>query len=109
MKTQAHMKRFADEIIPDVNSTLEAQTLPSIAITLGDIGADNSSMFKEIAGLFRDMHVTFFHTIGNHDHDGTIPVLSNESAKDYYLRSIGPYEEAFCRSTTRSTSATYTS
>ncbi len=27
------------------------------------------------------MHVTFFHTIGNHDHDATIPVLSNESAK----------------------------
>lgn len=94
-RTDKHFKRFQEQSIPDLKSTIAAypQNTRIIGISLGDIVWDHFEHFpvykKEMAGL----QIPFYAVIGNHDHDKN--ESTDRASEQAYKEHFGPNYYAF--------------
>lgn len=93
-KSEYQRQRYINETMKDIDAT--SDDYPNVyAITLGDIVWDTPNMWSDMRAAMSKRKVTFFQTIGNHDH------LKSESL-DYacvknFERTFGPVDYSFNR------------
>ena len=95
----AELYRFQQETIKDIKAYVEKQAdLPTYAITLGDLVANEWDLFpnmREAMSVTKTGNVPIFQTIGNHDHE--FPQVSNTAAQRQYESYFGPVNYSFTR------------
>lgn len=104
--TSSNANRYANETIPDLKKTLAGRS-SVYAMTLGDIVFDSTNMWPTMKASMGSVHngtdyITFFQTIGNHDHDSLKPDTSDDLMDDYNSTStfgnyFGPTDYSFDR------------
>lgn len=99
VKTEAEVSRYSAETIADLKTYIETKKadMPSYAITLGDMVANNWDLFPKV---FASMNISragipVFQTIGNHDHE--YPSDSDATASITYENYAGPVMYSFNR------------
>ena len=65
------MKRWNTELVPDMRAVVDSlsKTREVVGITVGDIVFDNLPLLRSYAASFKNMKITMFQCIGNHDFD----------------------------------------
>ena len=74
---------------------VNAEKIPTYGITLGDNVGEAWELFPDIAGVFGDMSIPVFATIGNHDHE--YPAENEAAARKKYEAVFGPSNYSFNR------------
>lgn len=79
MSDAADMKRWNTELVPDMRSVVDSlsKTREVVGVTVGDIVFDNLPLFSGYASSFRNMNITMFQCMGNHDFDKRYKGLHN--------------------------------
>lgn len=90
------VKRFTEEIIPDVKGTITSSSVPSYVIALGDIVYDKAELLAPIREALGSTEVPVFLTIGNHDKIKTENPEIMRSTKEY-SGAFGPLNYSFDR------------
>ena len=104
--TTNNSNRYASETIPDIRSAMSGRT-GVYAMTLGDIVFDSTNMWPSMRSSMATVNtgagfISFFQTIGNHDHDSLKPDTSDNAMDDYNATStfvgvFGPTDYSFNR------------
>lgn len=103
MLDAADMKRWNTELVPDMRAVVDSlsKTREVVGITVGDIVFDNLPLLRSYAASFRNMKITMFQCIGNHDFDKRYKGLNNArmGAGTYgemaYAAMFGPTDYSF--------------
>lgn len=105
--TVAQVSRYVNESIPDLKQTIAGKT-KVYAMTLGDVVYDSNDTYPLMRESMSSVPagpgwtVPFFQTIGNHDHDGTVPDTEDDLMDDYnatrsFIENFGPTDYSFDR------------
>lgn len=80
MLNASDMKRWNTEFVPDMRSVVDSlsKTRDVVGITVGDMVFDNMPFLRNYASSFKNMKITMFQCIGNHDFDKRYKGLNNE-------------------------------
>lgn len=103
MLDAADMKRWNTELVPDMRAVVDSlsKTREVVGITVGDIVFDNLPLLRSYAASFKNMKITMFQCIGNHDFDKRYKGLNNArlGAGAYgemaYAAVFGPTDYSF--------------
>lgn len=88
-------RRFANETMRDIMRTIEKSALPVYGLTLGDVVADEPTLFQTMRSIIASAEIPIFHTPGNHDkvaNNGKNPRDANA-----YKAIFGPLNYSFNR------------
>lgn len=94
----ANISRFVNETIPDIEATVdtyESNGKPVYGITLGDIVFDTPDLWSNMRETMARRNLSFFQTIGNHDHLQT--ETSDDNAAANFESQFGPRNYSFDR------------
>ncbi len=106
-RNTAEVARFNTETIKRIKQ--DVATLGHIyAVTLGDVTFDSNDTYYPLYSAMKnvtvgDWTVPFFQCMGNHDHDATRVVTSDDretmqyKAQDTFIRNFGPQDYSFDR------------
>lgn len=104
-KTDADIKRWKSETIPDIKSTLNSSQAQgkwtnAYAVTLGDITFDNTVQWDKMKESMSNMQVgasylPVFNCMGNHDHDAK--ESNTYAAQANFIERFGPADYSFNR------------
>lgn len=89
------VNRFIDETMKDIIEQLAKSNTPSYGISLGDVVADQPSLFNMMKSAMGSSRLPVFTTVGNHDKSGgsvSIPRNTNSFESHY-----GPLNYSFNR------------
>lgn len=85
------MRRWRTEAVPDIKQTVDSlrRYAEVVGNTLGDLVFDNMSMWAEYKESVKNMGMTVFQCIGNHDFDAKYQDLHNmELGAPHYAEAI---------------------
>lgn len=104
VKTDANLRRFRNEAVPDIKATIselesEGDAGTVIGIALGDQMWDNMAMAEPLKSIYAGFTTSagtmpFFHVIGNHDHQSGVGT-TDEVATQVFLENFGPRDYSF--------------
>lgn len=79
MRNASDMKRWNTELVPDMRSVVDSisKTREVVGVTVGDMVFDNLPLLRGYAASFKNMNITMFQCIGNHDFDKRYKGLNN--------------------------------
>ena len=106
VKSDAHIARYKNETISDIQSTLNANQAVgkyknAYAVTLGDIVHDTPNLWENVKKTMEGVrlgsgaYLPIFQCIGNHDHNAK--TTSDESAISDFISHYGPTDYSFNR------------
>lgn len=103
VRNEREMKRWRTEAVDDVRVLVDSLNKRSevVGMTLGDLVFDNMALFDEYKTSMRDMGMTVFQCIGNHDMDLQYQDLHNMETgtpvygEMVYNRYFGPTDYSF--------------
>lgn len=93
VRKTAHTERLKNETIPDIKEEINSHER-IYGTTLGDLIQGPFDLFEGVKDAFVSTEIPFFHTIGNHDFDGTDLI---NSATSEYRKLFGPLDYSFNR------------
>jgi len=95
-RTEAEMQQFQDEMVPDVQGTVdELGNRPVFGVGGGDLVFDDLSLFSGYEVAVRQMDVPFVQVVGNHDLNFDAPTDPGSTAT--FRRHFGPEYYSFDR------------
>lgn len=89
-------RRFANETMRDIMRTVEKSSLPVYGLTLGDVVADEPTLFQTMRSIIASAEIPIFHTPGNHDKVANNGTGAPRDAKQYKA-IFGPLNYSFNR------------
>ena len=106
VKSDAHVKRYQNETMADIQSTLNAKQpsgkyTKAYAVTLGDIVHDTPNLWESVKKTMENVslqsggYLPVFQCIGNHDHNAT--TSSDINATTEFVEHYGPTDYSFNR------------
>ena len=95
-QTEAEMRKFHDEIVPDVQQTAAAMgDRPLFGVGCGDLMYDDLSLFPEYERAVQRMGLPFWQVVGNHDLDFSASTDPGSTAT--FRQYFGPEYYSFDR------------
>lgn len=92
----SQVSRYRQTALADIKQyVVNAEKIPTYGITLGDNVGDAWEFFPDIAGVFGEMTVPVYATIGNHDHE--FPNDSDAASQKKFETIFGPSNFSFNR------------
>lgn len=103
MRDASELAMWCRETVASLRRTLSSvgKRREVVGMVLGDVVFDNMKLFDAYAATVRNLGMTLFHCIGNHDFDKRLPSLHNslpgveEYAEQQYCSRFGPTDYSF--------------
>lgn len=89
------MKRFHNETVPDLQSTLKSIATPMFAIGGGDLMFNDLKLFPQYEEAISKISIPGFQVLGNHDI--AFAATTDEESAETFLRHFGPTYYSFNR------------
>lgn len=93
IRSMESLKRFADEIVPDIKETDEKSLVPTYGLIMGDLTHDIPELIAGARNAISASGISIFSTIGNHD-----KIQRGDSrTTEVYTQEFGPLNYSFDR------------